>query len=113
MATSKNKLQEQKIATWSANDKLPGPDQNGNNTYVDGLYDSEGRVVGSKAGIITVPAEMTPRQRLVNKKESVAKAYQPVAEKVDGLKSFIAEKNGLDIEANKKRPASTRTLKKY
>lgn len=69
----KNAITEMRKNQLAGGDyKNQGIDQNG---YSEPSYDEKGRDIGSKAGIVTVPTDLTPRQRFVDKKESVATAY--------------------------------------
>jgi len=52
-------------------------DQNGYNKHFYRLYDEQGRIVGTQEGITTVPADLTPRQRLVDIDLS---GFKPIAD---------------------------------
>jgi len=51
-------------------------DQNGHNKHFYRMYDHKGRVVGSPEGIVTTPAELSPRERFV---ERNLEGFQPRA----------------------------------
>jgi len=63
---AKTAIQKMREETWNGI-----TDQNGRNPFFYRAYDEEGRIVASKEGIVTVPAEMQPRSRLVKPDLSV------------------------------------------
>jgi len=66
------KITEQRNKTWRGI-----TDQNGHNPFFYNAYDTEGRIAASKQGIVTVPAELAPRERLVDRTDSLAKDFVP------------------------------------
>jgi len=56
MAIEKTAIQKMRENTWNG---ITG--QNGSNDHFYRVYDKEGKIVGSKEGIVTNPSEMMPR----------------------------------------------------
>jgi len=69
--TNTIKRQRQLTSEWPIN-------QNGRHSDFYPGHDWAGRIAGAtKQGIVTIPDEMTPRQRLVDKSESIAANFKP------------------------------------
>lgn len=52
-------------------------DQNGNNKDFYRSYETDGKIAGSKEGIVTIPTELTPRQAHVDKSATIEKDFAP------------------------------------
>jgi len=76
-----NSIKKMRENTWRG-----VTDQNGNNPHFYRIYDWEGRVVAGKEGIVTIPAELAPRERHVKRDIS---GYVPKVDDKSGLKAFM------------------------
>jgi len=87
-----NTIAKMREATWNG-----VIDQNGSNDHFYRVYDKDGRIAGSKEGIVTVPAELTPRQAHVDKSKSIEKDYQPQTLDAQVLPKKFIEVEGKEI----------------
>jgi hypothetical protein len=92
--------------------------QNGYNDHFYRIYDDEGRIVGSKEGITTVPAEMMPRQAKVKvnldgfKPRATIESLHP---SLPGSPQHVipqSQRRDADIVAEGRDPGATWTVQK-
>jgi hypothetical protein len=98
----KNTIAKMREATWNG-----VIDQNGYNKHFYNLYDDEGRIVGSQQGIQTVPAELAPRERFV---ERNLEGFQPRADFSEEVKHAQTVKAFIPVVG--KEPGETLTVNK-